>query len=306
MILSASRRTDIPCFYSDWLLNRLNEGFVLVRNPFRPSQVTRVPLSAKTTDCIVFWTKDPANLLPRLDEIDQMQFRYYFQFTLTPYGKEIERGLRDKASIVETFLSLSEKIGKDRVIWRYDPIFLSKEISVTDHEESFLKLCRMLSLYTNRVTISFLDQYRKCNRTCSALGLFAPNQREIDALCRSMGSIAAEYGLSISACCEDMDFAPYGISAASCIDEGIIRSICGSPLTIPKDRSQRTCCGCVQSVDIGAYDTCLNGCAYCYATRSPSLAQTRFAQHRTQGGLLCGELTSGDAVIEKKVTSYRR
>ena len=122
MILSISRRTDIPRWYSEWLLRRLRAGEVLVRNPYRPGQLRRVPLSPAVVDAIVFWTKDPAPLLPWLDELDGMGYRYLFQFTLTPYGPEIEPGLRDKRAIVETFQALGRRLGRGRVLWRYDPI----------------------------------------------------------------------------------------------------------------------------------------------------------------------------------------
>lgn len=112
MILSVSRRTDIPRWYSEWFLRRLRAGEVLVRNPYRPGQLRRVPLSPAVVDAIVFWTKAPAPLLPWLDELDGMGYRYLFQFTLTPYGPEIEPGLRDKRAIVETFQVLGCRLGR--------------------------------------------------------------------------------------------------------------------------------------------------------------------------------------------------
>lgn len=124
MILSASRRTDIPCYYSEWFINRLKAGYVFTRNPMNHAQISRINLSPDIVDCIVFWTKDPANMLDRLHILDEIGYKYYFQFTLTPYGKEIECSLREKSQIIETFIKLSETIGKDKVLWRYDPIIL--------------------------------------------------------------------------------------------------------------------------------------------------------------------------------------
>ncbi|MEO2798907.1 DUF1848 family protein, partial [Flavonifractor plautii] len=159
MILSVSRRTDIPRWYSEWLLRRLRAGEVLVRNPYRPGQLRRVPLSPAVVDAIVFWTKDPAPLLPWLDELDGMGYRYLFQFTLTPYGPEIEPGLRDKRAIVETFQVLGRRLGRGRVLWRYDPILFTDAIGLAWHEARFRKLCKALSPFTDQVTVSFLDPY---------------------------------------------------------------------------------------------------------------------------------------------------
>ena len=122
MIISASRRTDIPCYYSRWMRRRLEEGFVLVRNPMRPSQLRRVTLSSDIVDCIVFWTKDAQNILDTLPLLDQMGYRYYFQFTITPYDQQLEPYLRAKPEILDTFTELSRRIGRHRVVWRYDPI----------------------------------------------------------------------------------------------------------------------------------------------------------------------------------------
>ena len=198
MILSVSRRTDIPRWYSEWFLRRLRAGEVLVRNPYRPGQLRRVPLSPAVVDAIVFWTKDPAPLLPRLDELDGMGYRYLFQFTLTPYGPEIEPGLRDKRAIVETFQALGRRLGRGRVLWRYDPILFTDAIGLAWHEARFRKLCKVLSPFTDQVTVSFLDPYP--GRPMG--GLRPPNALEMQGLAAMLGQTAKEYHLSIVACCE--------------------------------------------------------------------------------------------------------
>ena len=204
MILSVSRRTDIPRWYSEWLLRRLRAGEVLVRNPYRPGQLRRVPLSPAVVDAIVFWTKDPAPLLPWLDELDGMGYRYLFQFTLTPYGPEIEPGLRDKRAIVETFQVLGCRLGRGRVLWRYDPILFTDAIGLAWHEARFRKLCKALSPFTDQVTVSFLDPYP--GRPMG--GLRPPNALEMQELAAMLGQTAKEYHLSIVACCEAGDFSP--------------------------------------------------------------------------------------------------
>ena len=302
MILSVSRRTDIPRWYSEWLLRRLRAGEVLVRNPYRPGQLRRVPLSPAVVDAIVFWTKDPAPLLPWLDELDGMGYRYLFQFTLTPYGPEIEPGLRDKRAIVETFQVLGCRLGRGRVLWRYDPILFTDAIGLAWHEARFRKLCKALSPFTDQVTVSFLDPYP--GRPMG--GLRPPNALEMQELAAMLGQTAKEYHLSIVACCEAGDFSPHGIGRAACIDRARLERLCGGPLRLGADRGQRPGCGCCESVDIGAYNTCVNGCRYCYATRSPATAARQYAAHHPQSPMLTGWPEEGWVLTEKRPPSLKR
>ena len=154
MILSASRRTDIPCFFGEWFMRRLGAGYALVRNPMNRAQISRVPLTPDVVDCIVFWTKDPERFLPHLDELDRLGYSYYFQFTLTPYGRDVERNLRPKPEIEETFLRLSRRIGAERTVWRCDPILLTDGFGVQRHKEEFLRLCERFEGHTDTVTLS--------------------------------------------------------------------------------------------------------------------------------------------------------
>ena len=162
MILSASRRTDIPAFYADWFMRRVEAGFVLTRNPMNHAQLSRIPLSPETVDAIAFWTKDPQPMLDRLPALDAVGYRYYFQFTLTPYDRTLERGLRNKTEIESTFIALSKRLGRERVVWRYDPIILNDTLDVSWHREQFSRMCGVLAPYTDTVTISFVDLYAKC------------------------------------------------------------------------------------------------------------------------------------------------
>lgn len=160
MILSASRRTDIPNYYSDWFLHRIEEGFVYVRNPMNPHQISKINLSPEVVDCIVFWTKNPKPMLDRLAELKA--YSYYFQFTLTGYGTDIEAGVpHKKESIIPTFQSLSGKIGKEKVIWRYDPILFTDKYTPEYHLKAFEQIASALHGYTNKCVISFVDTYVK-------------------------------------------------------------------------------------------------------------------------------------------------
>jgi len=282
MILSASRRTDIPACYSQWFMNRLQAGFLLTRNPFNAAQVRRVGLSREEIDCIVLWTKDPAPMLPALDALDAFGCPYYFQFTLTPYDARIERNLRPKEDIVKTFVTLGKRLGRSRVFWRYDPVIVNDTFSVEDHFRAFTALCARLCDSTESVTISFVDVYRKLKTPL----IREVTQDEIAQISAAFSRTAGEHGLSIRACCEQTGLSSYGIRPASCIDLETIERLCGRRIAAGPDKNQRPGCGCVASVDIGAYNTCKNGCVYCYATANTAAASTRYARHDPAGEFL--------------------
>ena len=164
MILSVSRRTDIPCRHSEWFMNRIRAGYAVVRNPMNPGQLGRIALTPDVVDCIVFWSKDPAPLMPYLKELDAMGYRYYFQFTLTPYGKNLEPGLRDKKEIEDCFRELARRVGSERIIWRYDPVVVNEVLDLNYHKKEFERLCRELQGCMRIITISFVDMYTKLGR----------------------------------------------------------------------------------------------------------------------------------------------
>ncbi len=301
MIISASRRTDIPCYYSDWFINRLKEGFVLTRNPMNHSQVSRISLSPDVVDCIVFWTKDAKNIIPHLKIIDNMGYKYYFQFTLTPYDCTIEKNMRDKKDIVNTIIELSNLIGKERVLWRYDPIILSNRLSADYHLEQFLQLSERLHSYTESVTISFVDYYKKL-KTDTVRDI---TEEEITDLSVFIGQTAKNYELDVKACCERMDLTNYGIGKASCIDKGIIERVCGHKLDVKQDKNQRQNCGCIESIDIGTYNTCANGCVYCYANYSEKSVTSNMKLHNPNSEMLNDALKAGERVIERNVKSFK-
>lgn len=284
MIISASRRTDIPAFYSQWLMNRLAAGFVKVQNPFNPAQVRQVSLRPQDVDCLVFWTKNPAPMLGRLDTLDGLGYAYYFQFTLTPYGQGLERNLRPKEELVDTFQRLGRRLGRHRVLWRYDPIILNDTLDISWHCAAFERLCAQLAPYTERVTISFVDLYRKVRSD----QIRQITVEEMAALARALSSAARRQGIDIQACCEAIDLTPYGIGRAACVDKALVERIGGRPIAARADPGQRRGCGCCQSVDIGAYNSCRNGCVYCYANYSAASIQRSCARHDVQGEFLLG------------------
>jgi len=285
-------------------MNRIRAGQVLTRNPVNHSQLYRVSLSPDTVDCIVFWTKDPLNLMPYLDELDSLGYQYYFQFTVTPYGSDLETNLRPKAEIEDTFIQLSRRVGSNRVVWRYDPIILNENISIDYHHEQFTRLCdRFASTekYTDTVVISFVDLYPKIKSP--VIRELAAD--EISALAEFIGKTAAEYGLHAVTCCESVDLSSYGIEHSSCISRSRIEEICGCTLDIPPEKNQRDGCGCYKSIDIGAYHSCINGCVYCYATGLPSSVQTRYHAHDPSSELIIGSVRDGEVIIDKPSESYK-
>lgn len=298
MIISVSRRTDIPAFFSEWFFNRIGEGFVLVRNPFNMSQVSRISLKKDMVDCFAFWTKNPEKMLPDLGLI--RDFPYYFQFTLNPYGNDLEPNIPDKTKLIETFIRLSDKIGPKRVIWRYDPVIINNTFGVEKHEEYFGRLANKLHRYTSKCVISFVDYYKKMGKIFKAHDILEPEDEKIRETAKKISSIAGSYHLKIETCAEQIDLLDFGIGHGRCIDPDLIEEITGAPIDCKKDGNQRKACGCIPSVDIGAYNTCTHGCLYCYATFSKALVDTNRSAYDINSPLLCSNLKMEDKVMERK------
>lgn len=304
MILSVSRRTDIPNYYFDWFRNRIRAGFLYVQNPMNPHQVSRIRLSPEVVDCIVFWTKNPSAMLEQLDVLKG--YTYYVQFTLTGYGKEIEPGLPDKRSVlIPAFRRLSERIGRERVIWRYDPIFLNERYSMDYHQKAFGEIAEHLAGYTEQVVISFLDLYAKIRKRAKDFQMREMRAEEIRQIAGEMARIAAGYGLTVETCAEKIDLQDVGIRHGCCIDKNRIERILGCRLTGGKDRNQRAECGCMESIDVGAYHTCLNGCRYCYANFSEEYVREKAKRYDPEAELLCGRIRPEDHISERTVKSFR-
>lgn len=298
MIISASRRTDIPALYPAWFVNRLKAGYLLVRNPMNKTQVSRIALSPETVDCIVFWTKNPLPMLKYLHLVDR--YNYYFHFTITPYDSSIEMNLPKKSELIETFRRLSDAIGPDRVIWRYDPLFYTGKYDYTFHLKSFEKLAAALSGYTERCMYSFLTVYKKCEKNMKEITFSRPCINDIIKLSESFSGISALSKISLQTCAEDIDLTGFGISRGKCIDDELVSRISGRKLSIPKDSNQRESCLCVSSVDIGAYNTCTHRCIYCYANYNHDQAIKNFSEHNPESELLYGRLTGCEIIRERK------
>ncbi|MDR0388224.1 MAG: DUF1848 domain-containing protein [Treponema sp.] len=296
MIISASRRTDIPAFFGEWFYNRLKEKRVLVRNPRNPGMITEIPLDPGLIECIVFWTKNPENFFQYLPKIDRLGYRYYFQFTLTPYDASIERNL-DKSRIIRIFTELSRMIGRNKVIWRYDPILVNNVFTVDFHRERFESLCARLSPYTEKCVISFIDSYPFLKKEFDDNNITALPKGEMTAMAELLSSIAGKYDMPLFTCCEKIDLERFGIRHNRCIDGDLIERLFNVMVTAAGDPSQRSGCGCHAGRDIGTYNTCLHGCAYCYARRG-----TKPGVCDPASPLLCDTPKGNERIIRLELT----
>jgi len=304
MILSVSRRTDVPNYYSEWFLNRIKEGYLYVRNPMNIHQISKIDISPEIVDCIVFWTKNPEPMLDKLEQLNN--YKYYFQFTLTGYGKDMEPALPHKKNkVIPIFQRLSEMIGKEKVIWRYDPIVITETYSEEYHLKAFQEIASSLNGYCKRVVISFVDLYAKTKKNMKDIQTIDKKQSELIAFSKKLSEIAVSNGMEIETCAELIDLSSCGIKHSSCIDKKLIENIIGCPIKVEKDKNQREECGCVESVEIGAYNTCLNGCKYCYANYSEEKVKASRALYDVHSPILCGKITDEDKITERVVKSIR-
>lgn len=301
MIISVSRRTDIPAFYSEWFFNRLKDGYVYVKNPMNSKQIGKVSLKKEDVDCFVFWTKNARPMMKNLDKLEG--YNYYFQYTISPYKKDVEPLVQNKKLIIDNFIELSKILGKERMILRYDPIFINKDYTMEYHKIAFKKLCEKLVGYTDKCVISFIDLYQRTERNSRHLKIRKPTEAEEDELVKTFYNIAKEHNITIEMCSESRreSFEKIGVKAGKCIDSDLIAKITGNYLKYGKDKNQREECGCVQSVDIGEYNTCIHGCTYCYANFNKDMAKKNYELHNKEGELLIGEVPLGAVIKERKI-----
>ena len=293
IIISASRRTDIPAFYSQWFIRRIQEGYCTVFNPFNRNQITKISLRPNDVDIIIFWTKNPKPLVPFLHELDSSGFQYYFQYTLNGYPIDLEPHVPELRVRLQSFKELAKIIGADKVIWRYDPIIISNITGYDFHKKVFQEIAEALKGSTRRVVISLVDSYRKASfqfKQLAKQGIYISeeiNLSYLEDLIRTFVKISRQNGLEIFSCAETIDLIPWGVSPGKCIDDQYIEQVFGLKVTSIKDKNQRIECGCVQSKDIGIYDTCLHGCKYCYAgTHSAGLKN--YEEHQVDSPSLIG------------------
>ena len=314
MIISASRRTDIPAFYGDWFMNRVRDGFFYRVNPFNSNQVTGFSLQPADVDAICFWTKNPAPLMKHLDELDGRGLNYYFQFTLNPYNREFEPHVPLVEERIAVFRKLADCIGQDRVIWRYDPVILTSITPVSWHLEQAERIVGHLGDSIRRMVFSFYDFYGKGEgRLYQALrntGItleditVAEQSKTLDMLARGFKNIATTHNLRIFTCSEEVDLMAIGINRGACIDGTLVQELFGASPSIIKDKNQRKACGCIESVDMGIYNTCQFRCSYCYANFNEGMIESNRRKHCPDSPSLLGryndEITIQKSIKKKK------
>lgn len=302
MIINTGMRTDIPAFYSEWLVNRIREGFVLVRNPYNPPQVTRYSLRPEVVDLFVFCTKNPAPMLEHMDAL--RPYGQYWFVTITPYGRDIEPNVPDKESVMADFRLLSNALGADCVGWRYDPILVDAQHSVDWHISEFRQMAVRLSGYTRTCVISFIDIYRKVERNF-------PEVREVCrkdrlAIGKAFIEIAKQHDITIRPCAEGNELAAYGADCSGCMTVKTFETALRARLDVPKrGRNQRNGeCACLLGTDIGAYDTCGHLCKYCYADSNAALVRENMKAHDPKSPFLIGNSRPGDDIHEAEQKSW--
>ncbi len=293
MIINTGGRTDTVQYYSPWLLKRFEEGFVLARNPLFPNKVTRYELTPNKVDGVIFCSKNYAPILPRIKEITS-RFHTYFHYTITAYGTDVEPGVPDIDASIETLLALSELVGARRISWRYDPVLLTKEYTVERHLDTFDKMARRLSGHVDRCIFSFVEMYKKVQINMPEL--IPLSLEAMEALARGLGAIAAGHHIPIQTCGTNGDYRRYGIQPSGCMTLDMLGKANGIEFRALRHRGMRQGCHCIESRDIGAYDTCLNGCHYCYANQSPAKARENYPRHDVNSPLLIGQLLETDVV----------
>ena len=300
MIINTGQRTDIPAFYADWFANRLREGFVCVRNPYYPEQVSRYRLDPSVVDCIGFCTKNPAPMFPYMDLLKS--YGQYWFVTITPYGRDIELNVKDKHQLLEDFKKLSETVGVNSIGWRYDPIFITDKYSMEYHLRAFEKIAAALDGYTKTAVISFIDLYSKVKRNF-------PEAREVKkeqrlALGKEMIKIAAAHGMTLKPCAEGDELAPFGADCGGCMRIGDYEKAIGKKLNAPKKKGARAECACYLSCDIGAYNTCKHLCKYCYANAEPSVVLAQSRRHDPTSPFLIGHYEKDDVINDVQQKSW--
>lgn len=301
MIINTGQRTDIPAFYSKWFMNRIREGFVLVRNPFYPELVTKYRLDPEVVDVIGFCTKNPRPMLPYLDELKP--FGQFWYVSITGFEKDLEPNVPPIDQVIEDFKYLSQKVGKQAMGWRYTPIIVNEKYTVERHIKTFEHIAKELSGYTTLAVFCFVDLYDKLKKNHPEIQDCSDEEKI--TLAKAFLEIAKKYNLDLRLCSKEKWLASYGIDTLGCMRiEDYERSI-SSPLEIKKKMEARKgYCACYLSNDIGSYNSCLHLCTYCYANGSKETILRNYHNHDDNSPLLIGHLNQNDKVKDAKQESY--
>ena len=299
MIINTGSRTDIPAFFHRWFLNRIDEGFVCSRNPFN-DDIYRYNLDPKTIDVLCFCTKNPKPMLKNLDLIDD--YNQFWFVTITPYGKDVEVNVPDYKHVIKSFRQLSDVLGANKVSWRYDPIFITEKYNLDYHTDKFEEIACELAGSTDGCTISFIDLYQKVLRNFPHACEVTTDERLF--IGENFAGIAERYGLQMKTCVEGTLLDRFGFDSSGCMTKKVLEKAIGNNLNVPKGKYRIRDCECLFGRDIGAYNTCLHGCKYCYANANIKLVRKNQKLHNPDSPLLIGDVKDSDVVKEISEPSY--
>jgi len=297
MILSIDFRTDIPAFYSEWIVNRFKEGYLYFRNPAYPSTLHKVILDKEHIEGIIWCSK---NYLPILHELHTItdKFPSIFHYTITGYGKDIEPNVPSLEQSIYTFKELSMRYGKEKVIWRFDPIFYCKDFVQKETLERFEKICDELHYYTDRVVVNFVSPYEKVKRHLPEMISLLDIEKE--SLIKNILKICQKYNLKLQTCGNGLQFKDLGgVEVTGCLDEHAL-NLMGIYPKAPKGNAVPWGCLCYPNTSIGEYNTCLHKCKYCYASADFNKCDENYKLHDSKSPLLIGWPKGNEDIIEMK------
>ena len=299
MILNTGTRTDIPAFFHKWFLNRVSEGFVYSRNPYS-NEIYRYEINREVVDCMCFCTKNPKPMIRHLDEISG--YNQFWFVTINPYGKDIEANVPDYRKVIKTFRDVSLTLKREAIAWRYDPIFITEKYDLDFHIDKFEEIASQLCEFTSDCTISFIDLYKKVLRNF-------PEAREVTTeeqliIGENFSRIAERYDLKMKTCVEGTLLDQFGFDSAGCMTKQVLERAIGNNLKVPSGKYRNRQCNCLMGRDIGAYNTCMHGCRYCYANYSTKLVKRNQKLHNSDSPLLIGDVKESDIVKDISEPSY--
>ena len=293
MILMVSGRTDIVAFYSKWFINRYKEGYWDVRNPFNPKLVSRI--YKDKVDAYMFCTKNPLPIIPYLKDIDKP---IIFHITLTPYKKDIEPNVIPKGNIIEGIKQVSNIIGSDNTVIRYDPIFINEKYTLDYHIKAFESMCSKLQGYINTIIVSFIDDYKNVRNNIKDINYIPFSDDIYKTIGLNFSKIASKYHMHVQTCFEEVNLTQYGFVKGDCLSKELAYKLTGK--NFPKWKARKGgLCNCVEMVDIGVYNSCKHFCKYCYANYDEKKVNDNFSKHNPNSSLLIGELNSDDVIKER-------
>lgn len=302
MIINTGQRTDIPAFYSKWFMNRIREGYVLVRNPYYPSLVTKFLLNPDVVDVIGFCTKNPRPMFKYLDELKP--FGQFWYISITGFDKDIEPNVPSIDQVIEDFKFLSYKVGKNAIALRYTPIIINEKYTLQRHIDTFEYITSKLESYTSLAVFGFVDIYDKLKRNHPEIIDCDDSLKFIIA--KEFLKIANKHHMELRLCSKEKWLSSYGIDVNGCMRlEDYERAIGFSLTPTKKMEARRGYCTCYLSNDIGSYNSCLHLCSYCYANGNPNLVLSNFKKHDEDSPFLIGNISPDDKIRLAKQESWK-